>query len=58
MAVDLGAELPERQEAGDVERDHELTCVGLAHLLGIDVLDVAPEGRAVERAGEQAQDQR
>src|SRR5690349_7813147 len=42
MAIHLRAELIERQEAGDIERDHELPGIGLARLLGIDVLDVAP----------------
>src|SRR5207244_7735513 len=58
MAVDLGLEDVERQEALGVERDHEVAGVGLALLLGGGVAHVAPERGAVERAAEKPEHDR
>src|SRR5690606_1452959 len=58
LTVDLGRKLVERLEACNVERDDELSGVGERVRMRVEVDDVAAERRAVERAAEQAEDQR
>ena len=58
MAIDLRPECVERQEALDVERNHEMAGIGFLVLLGSGVLDVAPERGAVERPAQKPEHNR
>src|SRR5262249_23567384 len=56
VAIDLRLENCGREEARDVERDHELPDIELTAGRQREIPDVAAEGRAVERPRQQTDD--
>src|SRR5215467_12730539 len=55
MAISLGHKGRERNEALDVDRNHEMAGVSLAILVVVEIDDIAAEGGAVEHAAQEAQ---
>src|SRR5262245_4207196 len=56
VAIDLRLENLGREEARDVERNHELPDIELTAWRQREIPDVAPEGRTVERPRQQTDD--